>query len=59
MSEHAVDSPPTTAELQRRIAELESDIRFLARGVKRSASGQGSAYTAEDFKRLDELVGDA
>lgn len=50
---------PTTAELEQRIADLEATVAFLARGVKRAASGQGGAYTAEDFERLDELAGDA
>jgi hypothetical protein len=33
----------------------ESDIQLLARGVRRALSGQGSAFTAEDFERLEAI----
>lgn len=34
----------------------ETDIQFLARGLRRALCGQGSAYTAEEFERLQALI---
>lgn len=38
------------------VEQQETDIQFLARGLRRALSGQGSAYSAEEFERLQTLI---
>jgi hypothetical protein len=34
----------------------ETDMQLLARGLRRALSGQGSAFTAEEFERLEAIA---
>jgi hypothetical protein len=38
------------------MSEHESDMQLIARGLRRALSGQGSAFTAEEFERLEAIA---
>jgi hypothetical protein len=38
------------------MSKHETDMQLLARGLRRALSGQGSAFTAEEFERLEAIA---
>jgi hypothetical protein len=38
------------------MSDRETDMQLIARGLRRALSGQGSAFTAEEFERLEAIA---